>query len=66
MLSNRELDVLELLTQRLSNKEIAERLKVSSETVKKHTRNLYLKLEVHGRREAVVKALAERLISLRP
>jgi LuxR family maltose regulon positive regulatory protein len=65
-LSNRELDVLELLTQRLSNKEIADRLKVSSETVKKHTRNLYLKLEVHGRREAVAKALAERLISVRP
>jgi DNA-binding CsgD family transcriptional regulator len=39
-LSNRELDVMELLTQRLSNKEIADRLKVSSETVKKHTRNL--------------------------
>jgi len=65
-LSNRERDVLELLTQRLSNKEIADRLKVSSETVKKHTRNLYLKLEVHGRREAVAKALAEHLISVRP
>jgi len=65
LLSNRELDVLELLTERLSNKEIAERLKVSSETIKKHTRNLYLKLEVHGRRQAVAKALAERLITLR-
>jgi len=64
-LSNRELDVLELLMQRLSNKEIAERLKVSSETVKKHTRNLYQKLDVHGRQEAVAKALAERLIGLR-
>jgi len=64
-LSNRELDVLELLVQRLSNKEIAERLKVSSETIKKHTRNLYQKLDVHGRREAVNRALAERLISPR-
>jgi LuxR family maltose regulon positive regulatory protein len=64
-LSNRELDVLELLTQRLSNKEIADRLKVSSETVKKHTRNLYQKLEVHGRREAVAKGVAERLIKAR-
>jgi len=61
-LSNRELDVLELLSQRLSNKEIAERLHVSSETVKKHTRNLYQKLDVHGRREAVAKGVAERLI----
>jgi len=66
LLSNREIDVLELLTQRLSNKEIADRLNVSAETIKKHTRNLYLKLEVHGRREAVAKALAERLISIRP
>ena len=65
LLSNRELDVLELLTQRLSNKEIAERLHVSSETVKKHTRNLYQKLEVHGRREAVAKAVADRLTGAR-
>jgi LuxR family maltose regulon positive regulatory protein len=65
-LSNRELDVLELLTQRLSNKEIADRLKVSSETVKKHTRNLYQKLDVHGRREAVARGVAERLIRTRP
>jgi LuxR family maltose regulon positive regulatory protein len=64
-LSNRERDVLELLTERLSNKEIAERLHVSSETIKKHTRNLYMKLEVHGRREAVAKAVSERLISPR-
>ncbi|HUL73591.1 MAG TPA: LuxR C-terminal-related transcriptional regulator [Vicinamibacterales bacterium] len=64
-LSSRELDVLELLTQRLSNKEIAERLHVSSQTIKKHTRNLYQKLDVHGRREAADKAVAERLIKLR-
>jgi LuxR family maltose regulon positive regulatory protein len=63
-LSNRELDVLELLTRRLSNKEIADRLHVSPETVKKHTRNLYEKLDVHGRREAVAKGVAERLIKL--
>jgi LuxR family transcriptional regulator, maltose regulon positive regulatory protein len=62
-LSNRELDVLQLLTERLSNKEIADRLNVSSETVKKHTRNIYQKLDVHGRRDAVAKGVAERLIS---
>jgi len=65
LLSNRELDVLELLTQRLSNKEIAGRLNVSPETIKKHARNLYQKLAVHGRREAVAKAVAERVIDAR-
>jgi LuxR family maltose regulon positive regulatory protein len=64
-LSNRELDILELLTQRLSNKEIAERLQVSPETVKRHTRNLYQKLDVHGRREAVAKGVSERLVKAR-
>jgi LuxR family maltose regulon positive regulatory protein len=64
LLSDREHDVLEL-AQRLSNKEIAVRLHVSSETVKKHLGNLYRKLEVHGRREAVARAAAERLILTR-
>ena len=62
MLTNRELDVLELMAEWLSNKEIAVRLNVSPETVKMHARNLYRKLEVGGRREAVLKAVAERLI----
>jgi LuxR family transcriptional regulator, maltose regulon positive regulatory protein len=55
-LSNRELDVLELLEERLSNKEIARRLVISSATVKHHTLSIYTKLGVPGRREAVAKA----------
>ena len=55
-LTNRELDILELLTQRLSNKEITEKLFISTTIVKGHLQNLYGKLNVKKRREAVEKA----------
>lgn len=55
-LTDRELEVLSLLAQRLSNKEIAEILVVAPVTVKTHARNLFAKLQVGGRREAVERA----------
>ena len=55
-LTERELEVLNLLGQRLSNKEIAARLFIAPGTVKRHTNTLYRKLNVHDRRNAVAKA----------
>jgi ATP/maltotriose-dependent transcriptional regulator MalT len=55
-LTDRELDVLELLEERLSNKEIARRLVIAPATVKRHTLSIYSKLGVPGRHEAVAKA----------
>jgi LuxR family maltose regulon positive regulatory protein len=55
-LTNRELDVLDLLAQRLSNNEIADKLFISTTTVKGHLQNIYGKFNVSKRREAVDKA----------
>ncbi|MEA3336391.1 MAG: LuxR C-terminal-related transcriptional regulator [Chloroflexota bacterium] len=56
LLTYREIDVLFLLDQRLTNKEIAARLTISPRTVQKHTINIYRKLDVDGRRQAVAQA----------
>ena len=55
-LTNREMEILVLLKQRLSNKEISEKLFISTETVKSHLKNLYTKLNAAQRKEAVQKA----------
>ena len=57
-LTDRELEVLALLRERLSNKEIAHMLGLSPATVKRYTVNLYGKLGVGKRRDAVIKAEA--------
>jgi LuxR family maltose regulon positive regulatory protein len=53
-LSRREMDVLKLLAQGHPDKKIAETLVIASETVHKHLKNIYGKLGVHSRTEAVV------------
>ena len=55
-LSQREIEVLQLIASGLANKEIAQRLYISLRTVKFHTTSIYSKLEVSGRAPAIVKA----------
>ena len=56
VLTNREIDVLILLAERLSDKEIAQRLVLSPGTIRKHTAHIYRKLGVANRRAAAAQA----------
>jgi LuxR family maltose regulon positive regulatory protein len=55
-LTNREIQILLILPKGLSNQEIAERLFISPETVKRHLYNIYQKYDVKNRQQAIVKA----------
>jgi LuxR family maltose regulon positive regulatory protein len=62
LLTNREIDVLILLAERLPDKEIADRLVLSPLTIKKHTQRIYRKLGVDNRRAAAAEARRRGLI----
>ncbi|MBN2503500.1 MAG: response regulator transcription factor [Anaerolineales bacterium] len=55
-LSERELEILGLVAQGLSNRQISERLFLALDTVKGHNRNIFSKLQVNRRTEAVARA----------
>jgi len=55
-LSERELEVLQLMAQGLANQAIADRLFLALNTIKAHSRNIYGKLGVHSRTQAVARA----------
>ncbi|MGB0850245.1 MAG: LuxR C-terminal-related transcriptional regulator [Bacteroidia bacterium] len=61
-LSKREVDVLEQLCQGLTYQEIAQNLNISAGTVRKHIENIYSKLNVHSKLEAVQLAQKQRLV----
>ena len=61
-ISPREYDVLELMSDGLSNQEIADKLFISLNTVKTHSTNLYVKLDVKRRTQAVQRAKELQLI----
>jgi DNA-binding NarL/FixJ family response regulator len=62
LLTEREIDVLKLVTQGLNNAEISDKLCISMNTVKTHLKNIFQKLEVEDRTAAALKALKERII----
>ena len=61
-LTRRETEVLDLLDTRLATEEIAAMLHIAPEIAKRHMSNLYQKLDVRTRREAIVRAHALRLL----
>ncbi|MEX2658329.1 MAG: response regulator transcription factor, partial [Acidimicrobiales bacterium] len=63
-LTERELEVLKLVAQGLTNREIGKELVISENTVKNHVRNILEKLHLHSRMEAVLYAVKERILDL--
>jgi DNA-binding NarL/FixJ family response regulator len=61
-LTDREGEVLHLMVEGLTRKEIADKLFISPSTILTHSRNIYAKLHVHTRGGVVAKALKERLL----
>ncbi len=61
-LTDREKEILAALVQGSDNREIAEKLFISYETVRNHLKHIYEKLHVNSRSQAVSKALTERIV----
>ena len=64
ILSDRELDVLRLMAKGAANKAIAEALSISESTVKTHVANIFQKLDVSGRTDAVTQAIRKGIIKV--
>ena len=63
-LTSREVEVLELLAEGLTHRQIARRLGITDKTARNHMANVYEKLEIHGRAQAVLYAIREGLVQL--
>ncbi|MDX9870864.1 MAG: response regulator transcription factor [Clostridia bacterium] len=63
-LTDREMDVLNLISRGQSNKEIARSLTISEKTVKNHITNIFRKLQVDDRTQAVLFAIKHRLVEV--
>jgi len=62
VLTARELEVLKLVARGMSNRDVADQLFISENTVKNHVRNILEKLHLHSRMEAVMYAVRKRLL----
>jgi two-component system NarL family response regulator len=62
VLTARELEVLKLVARGMSNRDVADQLYISENTVKNHVRNILEKLHLHSRMEAVMYAVRTRLL----
>ena len=65
LLTNREREVLRLATDGLSNQEIADKLVISEGTVRFHFSNIFSKLQVNNRSQAIVYALRQGLVNMK-
>jgi DNA-binding NarL/FixJ family response regulator len=63
-LTAREVEILKLLAAGLANKQIAYRLRISEKTVRNHVSNMYMKLQIYDRSQAVLYAVRKGLIEL--
>ncbi len=63
-LTNHEKEVLELLQFGLTNKEIAEKMNISTHTVKTHLEHLYEKFSVYNRLQAVIVAVKSGILKI--
>lgn len=61
-ISKREYEILQLIDEGLSNQQIAEKLFVSENTIKKHISNLFFKMDVERRTEAIKKAKGLKIL----
>lgn len=66
VLSQRELQILTHIVEGRSNKEIADIVNLSLDTVKTHLKNIYQKLNVHNRSQAARAAIREKLVHITP
>jgi two-component system NarL family response regulator len=64
-LTSREIEVLEMVADGKTSRQIGDLLFISENTVKNHVRNILDKLGLHSRNEAVLYAVRENLITLR-